>query len=344
MNKRTEQITVSLRGLFRLMGVVLLALSVFASNATFGAGCCSWNRVVPVGRFSFDGGVLEDEDLSGIACISKTRGLIGADEGGSVQVIEMSVPGRKMRVLQTVALINAADELDIEAIASEANTYYIVGSHGLAKKSGDRQPSRYKIFRLRVDPITGRPTGGDAALSVASLSSVLKQDATLRRHYGKPLQQKGLNIEGLAVRKGRLFVGLRNPNLGGRGFVKEETASELFDGAGKLTHTLHRLNLGEGLGIREIVASQSGFLVIAGNAGSEPSDVFRTTSDYKEDRGYWLFGWDGKGGQVNRIGSIPNAPGKAEAMTILDESPEQATVLILFDGPRKGEPSVYRLQ
>lgn len=302
-----------------------------------------WTHVDLVGRYTFTGGVLEDKDLSAIALISRERGLIGADEGGAVQVIELSRQSRTMKAVQTIALLGPVAEIDIEAIAAEVDSYYIVGSHGVAKKTGSRQVSRYRIFRLRVDPVTGRSLGGDGALSVASLSNVLKGEATLARYFGKPLQQKGLNIEGLAVRNGQLFVGLRNPNLGGHAFVLELPASAIFDGARQPAYRLHRLNLGRGLGIREIVASRSGFLIIAGNAGSEPSEVFRVASDYEKDRGYWLFEWDGTGDKVAKVGRVPNAPGKAEAMAILEESPEEATVLILFDGPKKGQPSLYRL-
>ena len=99
-------------------------------------------------------------------------------------------------------------------------------------------------------------------------------------------------------------------------------------------YTLHKLRLGEGLGIREIVATRAGFLIIAGNAGSEPSKKFAESEGYEKGRGYSLVFWDGKGPEVGRIGSIPNPPGKAEAMTVLEETPSDITVLILFDGPK----------
>lgn len=341
MNRVAGQIIVVLGGI-----VWLLAMGGVCADSK-GAGVADggrrpWRHIDFVGRYSFVGGVLKDEDLSGIACISRARGLIGADEGGAVQVVGLSRQTRTLKVLQTIVLANPGEELDIEAIAAEGDAYYIVGSHGLAKKTGARHVSRYRIFRLRVDRVTGLSAGGGSALSAASLSGLLEGDTTLVRYFGKPLQQKGVNIEGLALRRGQLFVGLRNPNLGGHAFVLELSASAIFDSVRQPTYALHRLNLGEGLGIREIVAAKSGFLIIAGNAGSEPSDVFPIASDYEKDRGYWLYAWNGKGSAVDKIGRLPNAPGKAEAMTILEESPDEATVLILFDGPKGGQPSVYR--
>lgn len=303
-----------------------------------------WAKIEFAGDYSFRGRVLEDRDLSGIACVSPTRGLIGADESGAVQVVELSRADRSLKVLRTVALVSANQELDVEAVASEGAFYYIVGSHGVAKKSGSMQMSRYRIFRLQVDPITGMPVNAGNALAGAGLSGLLEADPTLGRYFARPLQEQGVNIEGLAVRNGRLFIGLRNPNLDGHAFVVEVSAHDVFAGGSPPAHRLHTLKLGKGLGIREIVAARSGFLIIAGNAGSEPSKKHPRAVDYSRDRGFWMFTWDGKGAAVHKVGRIPNAPGKAEAMTILEESADEVTVLILFDGAPKGRPSVYRIR
>jgi len=302
-----------------------------------------WTHIDLRDSYSFRGNVFEDKDISGIACISPTHGLVGADESGLVQMVQLSRTERTLSVLGAVSLLGSGEEIDIEGIAAEGDCYYIVGSHGAAKKSGVRQVRRYTICRLTVDPETGMPIDGSTAPAVASLAGILQADATLGPYFGKPLQQKGINIEGLAIREGQLFVGLRNPNLDGHAFVLEVGADDVFAKRECPAYTLHRLALGAGLGIREIVAARTGFLLIAGNAGSEPSDAYPQTQDYKKGRGYELFRWDGKGSAVHKIGPIPNAPGKAEAMTILDETADEATVLVLFDGPRQGQPSVYRL-
>ncbi len=301
----------------------------------------AWNHVEFVESYSFRGSVLEDKDLSGIACVSPTHCLIGADESGAVQVVELSRADRTLTVRNAVSLLGSDEEIDIEAIAAEGDGYYIVGSHGVAKKSGERQAERYTICRLRVDLATGLPV--DGSVSVASLGPILEADRTLEPYFAKPLQQKGVNIEGLAVREGQLFVGLRNPNLGGYAFVLEVGADDVFSKAQNPAYTLHKVMLGEGLGIREIVTAKKGFLLIAGNAGSEPSDVYLQAQDYEKDRGYSLFEWDGRGSTAHQIGSIPDPPGKAEAMTVLDEKPDETTVLVFFDGARQGAPSVYRL-
>ncbi len=305
-------------------------------------GADATGRVEFVESCSFRGAVLEDKDLSGIACISPTRCLIGADESAAVQVVELSRESRTLSVLGAVSLLPSGEEIDIEGIAAEGDCYYIVGSHGVAKKSGQRQAKRYTICRLKVDPASGMPL--DNAVTLASLTPILEADPILRPYFAKPLQQKGVNIEGLAIRQGRLLVGLRNPNLDGYAFVLEVEAEAVFSGVSRPAYTLHKLMLGEGLGIREIVAARQGFLIIAGNAGSEPSDVYLQAEDYEERRGYDLFRWDGRGSAVRKIGSIPDPPGKAEAMTILADEPDYTEILVLFDGARQGAPSVYRLR
>jgi len=314
-----------------------------------------WTRIEKVGQYSFKTSVVADKDLSGIACVSDKYCLIGADEAREVQVVEMSREAKTLRVLETISLLSSGSEIDIEAIAADGGCYYIVGSHGMSKKQGERQNNRYNIFRLLVDPKTGLPArgvtaaspataGAPAALERASLAGILRSDPVLGPYFGRPLQQKGLNIEGLAARNGHLFVGLRNPNLDGYTFVLEIAADEVFGGKPSSNYVLHRLRVGEGLGIREIVAAQSGFLMIIGNAGSEPSDKFTEAEDYAADRDFFLYTWDGKGSETHKIGPLPDPAGKAEAMTILEETPDQMTVLVLFDGVKRGQPTVYRIQ
>lgn len=309
-----------------------------------------WRNIEFVGHYSFEGDVFEDKDLSGMACVSETRCLIGADEGKQVQVLELSKKARLLRVMTDVVLLDSGSEIDIEAIAVDNDSYYIIGSHGVSKKDGKIQKNRYKIFRFRVDPATGLPAMGIHSetrrpidLQIGSLSSILKNDAVLGRYFQKPLQHNGVNIEGLAAKYGQLFVGFRSPNLGGKAYVMEIAAEQIFGGKKGRNYRLHSLSLGKGYGIREIVAAGSCFLIIAGNSGSEPSDKFPKSENYREDRGYVMFSWDGKSSQVQRIGPIKNAPGKAEAMVVLSESEQQITVLILFDGADKGNPSVYRI-
>jgi hypothetical protein len=309
--------------------------------ATSGGG--RWTRIEQTGRYSFRGQVAEDQDLSGIACVSDRFCLLGADESRDVQVVELSRKDKTLTILDTIPLARSGDEIDIEAIAAEGDSYYIIGSHGISKKEGKTQGNRYSLFRLAVDRSTGKP-GGPALAETASLVDILRADPVLGPYFGKPLQQRGANIEGLAIRNGRLFVGLRGPNLEGNAFVLEVGAEDVFSGKPQPPYTLHKLPLGVGYGIREIVAGRSGFLIIAGNSASEPSDKYTQSMDYDENREFLMVWWDGASSEVRKIGPIPNVAGKAEAMTILEETPDHTDVLMLFDGPRQGRPTVYRIE
>lgn len=302
-----------------------------------------WTRIEQTGRYSFRGQVAEDQDLSGIACISDRFCLLGADESRDVQVIELSRKAKTLTILDTIPLVRSGDEIDIEAIAAEGDSYYIVGSHSISKKEGETQGNRYGLFRLAVDHMTGKP-GRPPLVETASLVDILRADPVLGTYFGKPLQQRGVNIEGLAVRNGRLFVGLRGPNLEGNAFVLEVGVEDVFGGKSQPQYTLHKLPLGVGYGIREIVTARSGFLIIAGNSASEPSDKYTQSIDYDENREFLMVWWDGVSSEVRKIGPIPNVSGKAEAMTILEETSDHVDVLVLFDGPRQGRPTVYRIE
>jgi hypothetical protein len=307
------------------------------------SGAGRWTRIEQAGRYSFRGEVVEDQDLSGIACISDRFCLLGADESRDVQVVELSRKDKTLTILDTISLARSGDEIDTEGIAAEGDSYYIIGSHGISKKEGEQQGNRYSLFRLTVDRTTGKP-GRPALVETASLVNILRADSVLGQYFGKPLQQRGVNIEGLAVRNGRLFVGLRGPNLEGNAFVLEIDAEDVFGGKPQPPYTLHKLPLGVGYGIREIVAAKSGFLIIAGNSASEASEKYTQSMDYDENREFLLVWWDGMNPEVQKIGPIPNVSGKAEAMTILEEMPDHMDVLMLFDGPRQGRPTVYRIE
>lgn len=307
-----------------------------------------WSQIKVKEHFTIQGNVNADEDISGIARINERYGLLGADEDRNVYFIEVSRQNKTIRILGDIELLDSGDEIDIEAIAAENNYYYITGSHGLSKKQGDIESNRFKFFRLKVNPKNGMPAeqakSKQDLVAISSLASILSRDPLLGRYYRQPLQKKGVNIEGLAVKDGRLFIGLRNPNLDGYMFVIELAADDLFADVYDINYRLHKLGAGNGLGIREIVRAKDCFLIIAGNSSSEPSDVYPESQDYRENRGFELYCWDGRSSEVHRIGHIPQAAGKAEAMMVLSENAEGIEVLILFDGPKDGKPTVYGIR
>ncbi len=339
--------------------LLLSALTVlFAGYQAFASGKLFEYGVHKVGEFRIsEGNVIGPRDLSGIARVGDFHCLIGSDEGVYVQICRFVV--QRMEIVVDKPIISRIEllspkvgsEIDIEAIAAIGNTYYVMGSHGVAKKSGLFMEARHSCFRFDIDPKTGQKAG---YVQKSSLQRLLRNDPVLGPYYGKVLQQQGVNIEGLAAKDGRLFIGFRSPNLGGKAYVLEISPEELFGDHDETSYNLHTVVLGEGLGIRELVAIQSGkdyngFLIIAGNAGCEPGDgdnpdTVTDVKDWKPGRGFFLFYWDGRE-QAEAIGGIPRSSDgyKAEAITILSDTKEAFDLLILFDGPPGGAPTVYRV-
>jgi hypothetical protein len=305
------------------------------------------NGVEKVGEYSINPKeVFGKNDISAIACVKQGHCLIGADEGVYAQLCEIS-KDKEIIITDTVRLLadKGGTEADIEGITAIGDTFYLTGSHGLAKNSGDYQDSRHYCFRFKVDQQSGK----QEQVEVSSLRGVIESEPVLKPYYKKVLQRKGVNIEGLASKDEKLYFGFRSPSIEGRVFVVEIEPEELFDEKEEKAYKLHSLELGGGLGIREIAAVKEGFLIIAGNAGSEPGDseepdTQTNVQDWEPGRGFNLFFWDG-GTQVQKIGEIPreNKGYKAEGMIVLEESNSAIDVLILFDGPAGGSPTIYRL-
>ena len=62
-----------------------------------------------------------------------------------------------------------------------------------------------------------------------------------------------MNIEGIAVKNGRMYLGLPRPLVDGHGFILSADADAVF-GKKKLRAAVHVLPLGETTGIRDLAA------------------------------------------------------------------------------------------
>jgi hypothetical protein len=113
--------------------------------------------------------------------------------------------------------------------------------------------------------------------------------------------KRGVNIEGLAVKNGRLFFGFRGPAYHGKAYILAVDADALFSG-GEARPTLSTINVGEGRAIRDLLAVSDGVLVLAG-----PDD------DGKNERAGWLvLRWNEQ--------QTLNADGQIKALAVLDLS------------------------
>jgi hypothetical protein len=309
--------------------------------------------VEKVGKYTIDRTkILANTDLSAIVRVSDSHCVIGSDEGACVQVCALSIENRTITITDREAgrieLLSRTvrSEIDIEAVTAIGDTCYVMGSHGVAKKSGRFLEPRHTCFRFEVDPLTGRKVG---KIERSTLKHLLRNDPIMQKYYGQVLQQRGVNIEGMTAKNGNLFIGFRAPSLNGKAHVIEIAPDELFNRRGQKEYVMYTVPLGDATGIREMVAIESGFLIVAGNAGSEPGDsrdpdTETNVKDFDPDLGFCLIFWDGKSG-VQEIGEIPRGSDdhKVEAMTVLRETDSEIELLMLSDGPRGGDPTIYRI-
>ena len=134
-----------------------------------------------------------------------------------------------------------------------------------------------------------------------------------------------MDIEGIAVHDGWLYAGFRGPLDRSNALVMKFRFEIPVKTAELLT-----VDLG-GLGIRDLTRVADGFLVLAG-----PMD---------EAAGpYQMHHWDGLRA-TRRLCTIPTKVGaKAEGLAVLNEATAFYDFLILFDGPKGGDPKRFRVK
>jgi Protein of unknown function (DUF3616) len=300
-------------------------------------------QLVPGPSVLFDGDVTEPTQLSAVARYKEML-VICPDEGSQFDVLEAAGDNR-FRAIRAVELSNG-EELDLEGAASDHEFLYVVGSHSLARKRVDPERSyeenRARLLELKAADdrdVLFRLTLGDhgklKSKASISLRQLLRRDEPLRRFTDIPDKENGIDIEGIAVRDKQLYIGFRGPVLRGN-FVpvmvlKFESADD---------YELRYVNLG-GRGIRDIAAVSNGFLIIGGPIGDG-------------DGSYQLYYWNGKdcipgegnqGGTVVLLGEIPAKSGaKAEGLAVISEDDQQCNLIVLYDGPDRGDARRFFLK
>ncbi|MBF2027503.1 MAG: DUF3616 domain-containing protein [Oscillatoriales cyanobacterium C42_A2020_001] len=215
------------------------------------------------------------------------------------------------------------DEIDIEGLEYANGYLWFTGSHSPKRKQPKgKKPdkdierlaevsielNRYLIARIPVQSgelvkSCAHPKKSDRTLTAAYLKTTesgnLLTEALKRdRHLGVylanalPSKENGFDIEGLAIRNHRLFLGLRGPVLRGWAVILEVEMEA--DDAGMLTlkpigkdkqlYKKHFLEL-NGLGIREIVFCKDDLIILAGPTMELEGEmrVFRLKHLLKQD-------------------------------------------------------------
>lgn len=272
-------------------------------------------------------------DLSGVAVVGDYL-FLGADEGHHLQVMVRESADGPWRPHRAVALAKQDEEADIEAIAYDAGFVYVACSHSFrrrrlkpelsARRNRERllqigqDAARNRIYRVPFDPATG----GIGQADHVDLSKRLRKDPLLGAFHGLPGKENGIDIEGIACRDGRLFVGFRGPVLRDN-FVPVMS----FGFTSTKAYMLDFVRL-DGQGIRDMAALANGFLILSGPVNDAPGQ-------------YLLWWWDGNDQipgkdrsvvPTRMIGAVSSIGGaKAEGVAVLGEHDGFADILVVYD-------------
>jgi hypothetical protein len=217
--------------------------------------------------------------------------------------------------------------VDAEGAASDGEHFYVVGSR--AKTSPASDDGNFLAFRLGVD-LTKPPLPGPLVPAVQR--SVRLRDAIdgamQAGLFGIPVSPAPtFEIEGVAVKDGRMFVGFRAPATDGA-FLMSVDAGAVFTTA-NLNTAVRKLQFGHGAGIRDLAAISTGILVLSGPAVDQPGAPS-------------LFHFDPTNGALVKLGTVAEPTNrKADTLLVLQEDPEFLRFVLMFDGVENGGPIEY---
>jgi len=254
------------------------------------------------------------KDLSAVARLGDSL-FLACDETASVERLRRMKDGsfgehRHFALDGLVDLPAGADgEMDIEGLCATDGFLWIVGSHALKRSKpkrdeGDaddalrrmeqveREPNRHFLGRLPlVEEAPGlfRPIRSDGERRAAwvrfdkrssALTRWIAEDPHLGPFLTIPAKENGFDVEGLAVRGDRMWLGLRGPVLRGHAVVLDLEIAEKAPGQLKARrvddgrrYRKHLLDT-RGLGIRDMRLAGDDLLLLVGPTMSLEGPAF----------------------------------------------------------------------
>ena len=281
-------------------------------------------------------------DISAAAFSDDSNLWVGSDEMIGVERLSKlgchSYGNHKRFLLEHyIDLFNSEDEIDIEGMDFADGYLWLTGSHSTKRKKPKKDDLETNLERLatittdlnrfilaRIPVLQGEliksySPQNHQVLTAACLQTTesrnILYDALAEDQHLKPFvtaeipsKDNGLDIEGLAVKNGRLFLGLRGPVLRGWAIVLELEPveiepgvlglKEIGDAGAKYIKYFLDLN---GLGVRELCWQKDDLIILAGPTMSVEGEmqVFRwcdaaqsqkeMIQEQEEDRLYPLF-------------------------------------------------------
>ncbi|SDM28930.1 DUF3616 domain-containing protein [Nonomuraea jiangxiensis] len=171
------------------------------------------------------------------------------------------------------------DEADIEGMGRADGHLWLVGSHSLKRrrvKSKDpdkaadrlatvvREENRFILVRLPLGDAEA-PERGAIMSGGHNLTTYMSDDRHLAPFLTLPGKDNGLDVEGIAVLSGRVYLGLRGPVLRGWAVLLELRVEDAGKGRLRLRepYRKHFLDLG-GLGVRDLCPDGDSLLLLTG--------------------------------------------------------------------------------
>jgi hypothetical protein len=341
----------------------------FASGVSF-AGPVSSEAMQIVSPFTDDHGAVAT-NISGITCLPPVDGkfvcLAIDDEGrmaqaatiegsqlragGKIKIIGKTPPpdivGTKPRIDACLKGEDTFKDLDGEAVAHDGKFFYVTGSHGCSRHSNKFRASSFVLARIPNDTVTAAAqvgsttvSEGDSISTTYRLSEALLIAPSVKDFFARDLMTKnGMNIEGLAISDGKLYVGLRAPVVGDQAFLVEIDVDLLFDANRPIVGNDVKeisLSLGAGRGIRDLAWLSDGrLLILSGPAQEDPIAFAVHAVDLRGDRQM----------QTAILDDIAKMESKtkAEGLHVLGKNGNTFDLIVMFDGPESGGPRRYEL-
>ena len=332
--KQTKRLPVCPFAILIILGTLLLLPN--AANA----------GIQQLDAIKFTGKIVEPMDISAIAAFDNFL-IVGADEGIELQVLART-DKLTYKARERIELLDSKKEIDLEGIARQDNTFYIVGSHSWKRKTIKpdatyqknrkrlatikSEASKNYLFRLQLDRETGKLSSN---LDKISLSKILLEDKVLKHFTRIPSKENGIDIEAIGVdEKDNIYLGFRGPVLRSNYVpVMVTTFKNPED------YELRYVNLG-GRGIRAMTEVKDGFLLVGGPVG----DGFGTYQLYFWDGSDSIPGKDKQTTPAIMLGEIPTPEGaKAEGITLIKETNSSYQVIVVYDSAELGAPTLLNV-
>jgi hypothetical protein len=318
-------------------------------------------------------------DLSAVALTPDGNLWVGSDETTSLERLSPVGPhifGKHQRfAIADFIDLPGKSEIDIEGMDFSSDYLWLVGSHSTKRKKAkgkdadkdierlaeiETDVNRYLLARIPMkdgilcnsishpeNPKTKLKAGCLQRTKTGNLlTEALKDDSHLGLYLSVPVPSKenGFDIEGLAVRGNRIFIGLRGPVLRGWAIILEIEVEEAERGVlrlkkigkgGKL-YNKHFVDL-NGLGVRELCWNGEDLIVLAGPTMtlSGAMRVFRLKGILGRS-GDSLTGQDG--GDLEVLFDLPFKVGtdNAEGLSLFPYLDGQNSLLVVYDSPDAG--------